>query len=337
MRRRHHAWLPIGRLAARVLLGLALAAPAASDAQEPPQPGPIPSVAPGMRRALIVCGLPGDEEHRALYAGAVETIAKALVDRSGFAAADVWVRFGTEPRPGDGPAVAGSRGLSTRENLAADAEGLKKVATPEDGVWVIALGHGHHDGRRSHLNLPGPDLTDAAFARLFEGIAAKEQVFLLTTSASGFFLKPLAKSGRVAISATEADQEVNETLFPLALAGVLAEPPPEADRDKDGALSVFELYLAIVADVTRRYVEDELIATEHAQLDDNGDGRGSEVQRTFLPPESGGAAEPPKDKDKEKGKAMAKAKEKPEPRLGPKDDGFLASKVRVDKPTGGPK
>ena len=292
-----------------------------------------PGVPAGTRRALIACGLPGDDEHRALYAGAVEKIAKALVDRSGFAASDVWVRFGTDPKEGDGPALKGSRGLSTRENLAADAEALRLASGPEDGVWVIALGHGHHDGRRSHFNIPGPDLADAAFARLFEGIKAKEQVFFLTTSASGFFLKPLAAPGRAAISATEADQEVNETVYPLALADILAAPPPEADRDGDGVLSLFEVYLAIVADVTRRYVEDELIPTEHAQLDDNGDGRPSEVQRIFLPTESGGEVEAPKPA-KDKDKIKTPADPKPAPVLGPKDDGFLSSRIQVSKSPG---
>jgi hypothetical protein len=328
MKRRPLSRSTIGRVARLASCGIALACSVGS-AQEPAPSAP--SVAPGTRRALIVCGLPGDDEHRALYAGAVEKIAGALVDRCGFAAPDVWVRFGVEPGEGDGPALKASRGLSNRENIAADAEALRKASTPDDGLWVIVLGHGHFDGRRSHLNLPGPDLTDSAFGRLFEGIKAKEQVFFLTTSASGFFLKPLASRGRIGISATEADREVNETLFPIALADVLASPPPEADRDKDGALSVFELYLATVADVMRRYVEDELIPTEHAQLDDNGDGRGSEVQMTFLPPESGGEA----DAAQAKAKAKGKAREKVEPKLTPKDDGFLASKVRVYKPSGG--
>ncbi len=147
---------------------------------------------------------------------------------------NVRVRFGVEPKDGDGPALKGSRGLSTRENLAADAEALRKESTPEDAVWVIVLGHGHFDGRRSHFNIPGPDLTDSAFARLFDGIKAREQVFFVTTSASGFFLKPLAKPGRVAISATEADQEVNETLFPLALADMLAAPRPRPTAIRTG-------------------------------------------------------------------------------------------------------
>jgi hypothetical protein len=321
----------IASILAPILLAALLGQVPAVDPGDLADQGPslTPSAAPGTRRALIACGLPGDDEHRAMYAGLVEKLAKTLVDRCGFAAPDVWVRFGTESRAGDGPALKGSRGLSTREGLAADSEEIRKVSTPEDGVWVIVLGHGHFDGRRSHLNLPGPDLSDQEFARLFEGIRAREQVFVLTPSASGFFLKPLATPDRVAISATEADQEVNETLFPHALVEVLSAPSPEADRDKDGALSVFELYLAIVADVTRCYVEDELIPTEHAQLDDNGDGRGTELQRAFLPPQSGGEAEVAKAKGK------TKARDKVEPKLGPKDDGALASKIRVDRPSGG--
>ena len=303
-----------------------IAATIATLALAAPAPALDEPAASGTRRALIVCGLPGDDDHRTLYAGAVEKLAKALIERCGFASSDVWVRFGDSSKDDDGPALKGSRGLSNRENIAADAEALRTASTPDDAVWVIVLGHGHFDGRRSHLNIPGPDLNDSAFARLFEGIKAKEQVFFITTSASGFFLKPLASPGRIAISATEADQEVNETLFPLALADMLAASPPEADRDKDGTLSVFELYLATVSDVMRRYVEDELIATEHAQLDDNGDGRGSEVQMTFLPPEAGGEPEA------DKAKAKAKSKEKVEPKLGPKDDGFVSSKVRVDTP-----
>jgi hypothetical protein len=185
---------------------------------------------------------------------------------------------------------------------------------------VIVLGHTYYDGRHSHLNLPGPDMDERAFAKLFEGLKAREQVFLITTPASGFYLKPLAAAGRVVITATEPDQEVNETLFPLAFADVLAAPPDGTDRDKDGKISVFELYLAVVANVMTRYVEDENLPTEHAKLDDNGDGHGSEIQERYLPPELGGLGG-----------------QKAEPKIGPKDDGALASKIPIDAPTPVPK
>ena len=309
---------------------LVLAGLAAEAFAQDPVPSDASPAAHSVRRALVVCGLPGDDDHRASYAGAVEAIAGALVARAGFAREDVWVRFGDVSRSDDGPALRASRGLSTRDGLTEDVEALRRVTLPDDALWVIVLGHAHFDGRRSHLNLPGPDLSDRDFAALFRGIAAKEQVFFVTTQASGFFLKPLAQPGRVAISATEADQEVNETLFPLALADMLAADAEVLDRDKDGTITLFEVYLATVADVMRRYIEDELIATEHAQLDDNGDGHGSEVQLRFLPPESGGQPEVEKPNEP-KGKAEPTAPgERPTPTLGPKDDGFRASRVRLE-------
>ena len=169
---------------------------------------------------------------------------------------------------------------------------MRKRLRPDDTLWVIVLGHGHYDGRHSHLNIPGPDPDEREFARLFEGLKAREQVYWITTSASGFFLKPLAAGGRIVITATEPDQEVNETLFPLSLADVLAAPPDGIDRDKDGQISVFELYLAVVADVMKRYVDAEDLPTEHARLDDDGDGRGREIQEDYLPPELGGRSSP---------------------------------------------
>jgi hypothetical protein len=254
-----------------------------------------------------------------LYADAVEKTVAALTGHYGFAPADVFVRFGDPVTAGDGPALMGARGLSDRAGVEADAAELRARSRPDDTVWVIVMGHGHYDNRHSHLNLPGPDIDEKGFGELFEGLKAREQVFFITTPASGFFLKPLAAPGRIVITATEPDREVNETLFPLALAEVLENPPEGIDRDKNGDISVFELYLAVVADVMRRYVDEEDLPTEHAKIDDNGDGHGSELQEAYLPPELGGRADP------ERGT-------KPEPKIGPKDDGALASRVRINSP-----
>jgi hypothetical protein len=273
------------------------------------------TTAVGTRRALIVCGLPGDDAHRKLFAATVEKLHNALTHRYGFPANEVLVRFGLKSEPGDGPALAALRGLSDQAGIAADVDEMRKRLRPEDTLWIIVMGHGHYDGRHSHLNIPGPDLDERAFGKLFDGLKAKEQVFFITTPASGFFLKPLAATNRIVITATEADQEVNETLFPLALAEALAAPPEGIDRDKDGKISVFELYLAVVTDVMKRYTTDENLPTEHAKLDDNGDGHGSELQESFLPPELGGTAG-----------------QKTEPKIGPKDDGALASKIQINAP-----
>jgi hypothetical protein len=282
----------------------------------------------GTRRALIVCGLPGDDQHHKLLAGAASKIAQALTERCGFGPADVWLRFGDEAPGAEQFGPTTNRGPANRAAIEADVADLRRRLGPEDALWVIFMGHGHYDGRNAHVNLPGPDIDGPELGKLFAGIPGQEQVFILTTSASGFLLKPLSARGRVVITATEPDRELNETLFPLALADVLAAPPPEADRDKQGGLSLLELYLAVVTDVLQRYATAEEIPTEHARLDDNGDGRGSEVQFKYLPPE---LRAPVRKNEKEKEKGKAKPADT-EVKLGPNDDGARAATIRVDRP-----
>jgi len=229
-----------------------------------------------------------------MYAQTVEKLHQALIGRCGFPPKEVWVRFGSKPASEDGPALAKARGLSTREGIEADVTELRKLLKPEDALWVIVLGHAHYDGRHSLLNLPGPDVREDEFGKLFAGLASREQVFFITTPASGFLIKDLSARGRIVITATEPDWEVNETLFHLSLAEVLSNPPKteEYDQDKDGRITVLDLYLAVTRLVMMIYQAEENIPTEHAQLDDNGDGRGTELQLDYLEPELGGRAAP---------------------------------------------
>ncbi|MGH7139439.1 MAG: hypothetical protein ACREHD_27150 [Pirellulales bacterium] len=244
----------------------------------------------GNRRAIIVCGLPGDAEHRQVFGDLVEKFYAALTTRLGFLPEHTLVLFSDETTEKDGPALRASRGPATREKLAETVEELVASLEPDDAMWVFVLGHTHFDGRFSWLNLPGPDVNQAEFSRLFAAAACREQVFFMTTPASGFFIKPLAAPGRIVIAATEADAEVNETLFPHKLAAALASPPPmaEFDVDGDGQPTLLDVYLWSARETAQDYSSNELLATEHALLDDDGDGRGSEVQLDYLSQELGG-------------------------------------------------
>jgi hypothetical protein len=112
--------------------------------------------------------------------------------------------------------------------------------------------------------------------KLFADICCREQVFWMTTSASGWFVRALSAPGRIVIAATAADEEYNETEFPQALAAVARLPARELDADKDGKVSVLEVYRRTVKEVEARFAADRRVPTEHAQLDDNGDGVGTE-------------------------------------------------------------
>jgi hypothetical protein len=203
------------------------------------------------------------------------------------------VLFGDAPLEGD-PEVIRNALEATREHIEQRVQALREKTRPEDGVWVIVLGHTHYDGRQSWFNLPGPDLNQAEFAKAFDGLTAKEQVFLITTPTSGYAIKPLSAKGRVVITATEADWETNETEFPHEFARLLSNLATEenVDADKDGQITLFDLYVTTVRNLAQSYLERELLATEHPLLDDDGDGRGTEVQIDFLTVDQGGRLQP---------------------------------------------
>jgi len=313
-----------------LIAGMFLHCAAASPAQEttrvvPPSAliavGDDDTSAPGVRRALIVCGLAGDTEHRKLFAETVETLYAGLTTRLGFDAGEVTVLFSDEAAEKDGPAIKASRGLATRELLTEVAAGLEQTIKPNDTLWVFVLGHAHYDGRASWLNLPGADVNQLEFGKLFSAVRCREQAFFITTAASGFFLKPLSTPGRIIVAATEADLEVNETMFPHKLAKALAGPPPMAqfDVDGDGLPTLLDAYLWAARETAQEYAGSELLATEHAVLDDDGDGSGTEVQADYLPEELGGRLRP--------------GRGNPQPRAG---DGARARGIKLPMPPDAP-
>jgi hypothetical protein len=146
-------------------------------------------------------------------------------------------------------------------------------------LWVVVLGHAHAQRGNAQLNLLGADVDADEFAEWFVDFPCRRSVFFLTTALSGRFLEALSAPRRVVVAAAAGD-EINGTLFPLAFAAQLESLGQNdgGDADADASISLRDLYLAVVADVSSRYETDELIPTEHALLDDNGDGRGTEIQ-----------------------------------------------------------
>jgi hypothetical protein len=244
----------------------------------------------GVRRAVIYCGLSGDAARRKAFADSIEKLYAGLTAHHGFKAENVRVHFGEATTEADGPALKSSGEPLTREAFLKSAAALTQAAPAEDAAWIFVFGHAHYDGKQSWLNIAGPDISHVEFAKAFAGLHAKEQVFFITSPASGFYIKPLAAPGRIVITATEPDFEVNETAYPHKLAIALGDPPEfgEMDVDADGRLSLLDIYLWTARAVAQEYATADLLATEHARLDDNGDGRASEVQLAYLPEELGG-------------------------------------------------
>jgi hypothetical protein len=221
-------------------------------------------------RALIVVGLPGDDEHEALFRATAQAWQSWLTRSLQFPAGGVRVLFGERGEPALGA------GAATKEAIAAEATALRSGLAADGRLWVLLLGHGNLRGRHGFFHLPGPDLRDDELAALFAGLACREQVFWLTMSASGWFLPAFSSANRIVITATVPDQEFNETEFPHVLAEVSQRKAADLDQDHDGKVSVWELFVQTAQAVEERFSSDSRAPTEHAQLDDNGDQRGTE-------------------------------------------------------------
>lgn len=238
----------------------------------------------GQRWAVILIGLPGDAEHENLFrltAGAWE---KWLTGALDFPTEQVLRLPAVAKEDAEAPAPLTADAI--RKQFAALQEKLK----PADTLWVFTLGHGNYDGKQAWLHVSGRDPSGADFGRWLSEVRCREQVIWLTHSCSGWFVKPLSQPGRIVIAATAADDETNETEFPHALTTAANLPLVDLDADKDEKVSIAELFAAVTREVENRFKSDNRIPTEHAQLDDNGDGKGTEVLETKEPPET---ADPP--------------------------------------------
>ena len=147
-----------------------------------------------------------------------------------------------------------------------------EVAKPGGELWLVFIGHGTFDGRSAKFNLRGPDISADELASALKP-CKRPLTVIDCASASGPFINALSAPGRVIITATRSGNEVNVTRFGGYLAQAVADPA--ADLDKDGQTSLLEAYLLAARQVEQFYKEAGRLATEHALLDDNGDGLGT--------------------------------------------------------------
>jgi hypothetical protein len=139
-------------------------------------------------------------------------------------------------------------------------------------LWVILIGHGTFDGKEPKFNLRGADFTATELAEWLRPFRRPIAV-INTTSASAPFLQRLSGTNRVVITATRSGSEVNYARFGQYLAESIAES--SADLDKDGQTSLLEAFLMAALRVKEFYDLEGRLLTEHALVDDNGDGLGT--------------------------------------------------------------
>ena len=218
--------------------------------------------------ALVVVGIGGQAEYRERFHEWGGRIRAALVERHGVR--EERVVYLAE-RPQTDPTSI--RGPSTKANVETALREMAAAAAPEDRLLIVLIGHGTASGQEALFNLPGPDLSAQEIDGLL-GLFPTQQIAVVnTTSSSGPFVETLSGMRRVVVAATRTAQERNQTWFGQFFADALAGDG--TDLDKDGVVSLLEAFEFTRQEVERHYQDENLLLTEHAILDDDGDGRGS--------------------------------------------------------------
>jgi hypothetical protein len=214
---------------------------------------------------VIIAGLGGDEDHRNRFHEWSMAMRSAATSLHGLP--ENRVHYLGESQDDAEGAVK-----STKENIAELFRNLKASVRPGDQIYVLLVGHGSDDTVEPRFNLPGRDLTAAEFDALLEPFSEQQIVFVDTTSASGGFLPVLARKNRIVVTATKSGFERNESQFGKYFVEAYSG---EADTDKNSRISVLEAFEYARLKVEGYYKEQNLLKTEHAQLDGDGDGEGS--------------------------------------------------------------
>lgn len=224
-------------------------------------------IAPGAARAadyftLIVSGASGGPEYAERYDRWRSGLVAALRAQPGFRDDHLLVLAETP-----GPGV----GCATREGVRRAIREIAPSMDEQSVLFILLLGHGTFDGREAKFNLVGPDLDAAEWAALVDPLPGT-LVFVNTTAASAPFLTPLARAGRIVVTATESPVQRYATVFPEFLTRAFVDTASDVDRN--GRVSVWEAFVYASAGVRRWYQERGRLATERALLDDTGDGQG---------------------------------------------------------------
>jgi hypothetical protein len=206
---------------------------------------------------LVVVGAAGGDE----YAQAFEAAAQTWRDAAQSANADLSIIGVDANDPSD---------VSDRDRMKAwiDAR-LDASGRP---IWLILIGHGTFARDVAKFNLRGPDFSAAELATWISDI--KRPIAIVNgASASAPFINRLSGQGRVIVTATKSGTEQNYARFGGMFAAAIASM--DSDLDHDDEISIHEAFLKASVDVQRFYDSKDRIATEHALIDDNGDGRGT--------------------------------------------------------------
>jgi hypothetical protein len=226
-----------------------------------------PCLQAAQNHLLIISGIGGIEAYRELFARRSASLYKSAIE------AGIDENNITLLSEAALPETSRPHLLSDKPTILRALQDIGTRAQADDRVFVILIGHGNPRGDSAAFNLPGPDISAAELAAALAALQNQLVVIVNTASASGPFIKTLSANRRVVITATSSGREYYATLFGDYFIAAFADAG--ADVNKDERVSMLEAFAFARRETQREYDSEKQLSTEHALLDDNGDGEGS--------------------------------------------------------------
>ena len=247
----------------------------AQDADNTTAPGGSAEDTPWFRQtpddnkfALIIVGAAASDDIRQRLRGWATDLHGTLIEDYGYSSSRIQLLMDDGVNVGDAaPLVAAG---SRADEIAEAISGIQSSAGAGDQLSVFLFGHGSSTFGDAKFNNVGPDMTGAEFADMLAPLNEVDMVIFNTTSASFEFSRELSVLGRVVVSATRSPAERYDPWFGGFMVSAMQQK--RADIDRNGRVSVLEIFNYANGRVTEWYREQDRLSTENAVLDDSGDG-----------------------------------------------------------------
>ena len=171
-------------------------------------------------------------------------------------------------------AQSGSVNTNDKDRL---RNALETLDPNEGGVcWLVYVGHGSFDGKNSWMNLRGADVSDQELGSWIKPFR-RPMTLVFGSASSAPMMKSLAGDNRTIITATRNGNEKSYCYFGEYLGKAFMDP--DADLDLDDGISILEAFLFASKQTAQFYEENRRMLTEHAVLEDTGDGIGLQASQ----------------------------------------------------------
>lgn len=216
----------------------------------------------GETYALIVSGIIKDPNESRAKDRVVMNLAKFLLRDAGIKSERMRLLAGSESLTSKG--LEASTGKKLKETIGR----LAASVGPEDRFIFYYSGQANTVSDKLRLNLPGADITHEQLGDWINQIEASSMLIVLDCPGAETAVKAVCRPGRIVICSCTVEQQYS-TQFSEYFVPALADR--KSDTDADGKVSLLESFTAASKQVEDWYRKRDLLKTETALLEDNGD------------------------------------------------------------------